>query len=258
MMKSLRALTVCAALASAGAAWATPSTTVWAPSTTYTQPFLVPHLTYDTYFKNDSNYPVTTGLTVGVLPFDAVQGEVGFDLLYPAQNPLFLNAKLTLVEDKLFAYQPGLSVGVANVGVNAATDSTMVYAVAGKLLPVVNTTIGVGGYYGLNSRFYSDADGKKAQAGLLASVASPTLKVGKVIDGIQLIGDVQTGNNAFGAAGGALVFYFASNVSVLTGPVYFFEKALQPNGSDFMWTVQLDVDMPGIPDILKGAAAAVK
>ena len=256
MKKLLRALTLCATLTAASAAWATPSTTVWAPSTTYTQPFLVPHLTYDTYFKNDSNYPVTTGLTIGVLPYDALQAEIGFDLLYPAQNPLFVNGKVTLVEDKLFAYQPGLSVGVANVGLNSATDSTMVYAVAGKLLPGLNTTVAVGGYYGLNSKFYSDAEGNEEQAGLLASFASPTLKIGKVVDGIQLIGDVQTGSNAFGAAGGALVFYFASNVSVLTGPVYFFEKDLQPGGSDFMWTLQLDVDMPGIPDILKGLAGA--
>jgi hypothetical protein len=201
---------------------------------------------------------VTTGLTLGVLPFDAIQGEVGFDLLYPTQNPLLLNAKLTLVEDKLFALQPGLSIGVANVGVNSATDSTMVYAVAGKLLPVVNTTVAIGGYYGLNSRFYSDANGKKAQAGLLASVASPALKVGKVIDSLQLIGDLQTGSNAFGAAGGALAVYFTPTVSVLTGPVFFFEKALQPGGSEVMWTLQLDVDMPGIPDLLKGATAAAK
>ena len=53
------------------AARATPSTTVWAPSTTAIQPFLTPHLTYDTYFWKGATagqagsplYPITTGLT---------------------------------------------------------------------------------------------------------------------------------------------------------------------------------------------------
>jgi hypothetical protein len=30
----------------------------------------------------------------------------------------------------------------------------------------------------------------------------------------------------------------------LTGPVWFFDKALQPGGRSWMWTVQLDVDIP--------------
>src|SRR5262245_55192999 len=91
----------CAALLSTGAARATPSTTYWAPSTTYVQPFLVPHLTYDTYFgkgvfagqAGSPIYPVTTGIEIGVLPWKALQLEVGFDLLLPSEDPLLLNAK---------------------------------------------------------------------------------------------------------------------------------------------------------------------
>jgi hypothetical protein len=247
MKKALRALTLCAGLAGASAAWATPSTTVWAPSTTYTQPFLVPHLTYDTYFTKGAGrgYPVTTGLTIGVLPYDAVQAEVGFDLLFPTDDPVLLNGKVTLVEDKLFAYQPALSLGVANAGVTAATDLAMVYAVLGKTIPGVGASVAIGGYYGLNGNLWVDKNGAKEQAGLLASVASPPIKVGApVLDSIVLAADVQTGKNAFGAAGVAASFYFTPNVALLTGPVFFLEKALQPNGSSYMWTVQLDLDAP--------------
>src|SRR3954464_1016523 len=93
---------IAASIGIAGAARATPTTTVWAPSTTAIQPFLTPHLTYDTYFWRRGSagwtsspiYPVTTGLTMGVLPFDTVQMEVGFDLLLPGNDPLLFSAKI--------------------------------------------------------------------------------------------------------------------------------------------------------------------
>src|SRR5205814_420047 len=102
------------AILTALSANATPSTTVWAPSTTAIQPFLTPHLTYDTYFWKGPSagqpgsplYPVTTGVTMGVLPFDSVQLEVGFDLLLPSPDPLLLNAKIGVPEDKLLPWMP--------------------------------------------------------------------------------------------------------------------------------------------------------
>jgi hypothetical protein len=33
-------------------------------------------------------------------------------------------------------------------------------------------------------------------------------------------------------------------VSLLVGPVFFLDKDLQPGGSKYMWTAQLDVDIP--------------
>src|SRR5512138_3772269 len=105
MTKSLKAAAAAAALAAAGAASATPSTTVWTPATTYTQPYLVPHLTYDTYFAQKGNLPGTYGVTMGVLPSDKFQGELGFDLFYPPSpfgetkdNFLKENDKITAVE----------------------------------------------------------------------------------------------------------------------------------------------------------------
>src|SRR5215510_14535753 len=66
------------------AAQATPSTTYWAPSVATCQAKYVPHVTYDTYFGKGTPppgagaplYPVDTGLTMGVLPWNNVQSEV--------------------------------------------------------------------------------------------------------------------------------------------------------------------------------------
>src|SRR6266568_4174719 len=100
--KSLGLAAVGAALWPAAIASATPSTTYWAPSTTYVQPYLVPHITYDSYFTKESAYPLTLGLTMGILPFDKIQLEIGFDLSLPTENPLALNAKLGTPEDTFF------------------------------------------------------------------------------------------------------------------------------------------------------------
>lgn len=239
----------CAALAPpAGLAHATPSTTFWAPSTPYLQPFGVLHGTYDTYF-GAGVYPVDVGLTMGVLPFTALQLEVGFDLFYPTLSdgeamafPIQLNAKVGTPEDTLFKGQPGWSAGIYALGFEEnVTDYNILYAVIGKTFGPVGT-FAVGGYYGLNGDLLVDKDGDEARVGLLASWTSIGIDV-PVIDKVVLAADVQTGKSAFGAAGGGVALYFTPAVAVLTGPVFFFAKELQPGGSSWMWSVQLDVDV---------------
>ena len=55
---------------------------------------------------------------------------------------------------------------------------------------------------------------------------------------------MQTGKNVLGAWGFGTNVYFADNVSLLVGPVFFLDKNLQPGGSKYMWTAQLDIDIP--------------
>src|SRR5438067_2307938 len=255
-MKRLSAAVFLVALA----ARATPSTTFWAPSNTAIQPFLVPHITYDTYFWNrpasGSNgspiYPVTTGLTMGVLPWDELQLEVGFDLLLPGSDPLLLNAKLGVPEDKLFAFQPSLALGIFGAGTKrstattAGTDYDILYAQMQHTIPAVGGYLSVGGYYALQDRLFQASDGSGTQrAGLLAGVVSPDVNVNLPwLQKINFAADVQTGKNAFGAAGGGVYFYFTDKIDLLTGPVYFFDSGSQPGGRQWFWTVQLDVDLP--------------
>jgi hypothetical protein len=250
-----------ALLLAASAASATPSTTFWAPSTTAIQPFLVPHLTYDSYFWKGTAagqagspvYPITTGLTMGVLPWENLQLEIGFDLLLPSQDPLLFNAKLGVPEDKLFPYQPSLAVGVFGLGTkkskdmtNLGTDYNMLYAQVQHSIPVVGGYVSVGGYYSLQEKLFQASDGSGTQrAGFMGGVMSPDIIINAPwLQKIVLTADLQTGKNAFGAAGGGVYFYFTDKVDVLTGPVYFLDPGSQPGGRQWFWTVQLDIDMP--------------
>jgi len=238
------------ALSPAAPAVATPSTNYWAPTTTGVQGFGVLHLTYDSYFATDALYPVDLGLTIGVLPWSAIQAEVGIDVLYPTLDadgdgmavPLYLNGKLGGAEDVAFPWQPAWSLGIYNLGFESdVTDYDILYALVGHSIPSLGY-FSVGGYYGLNDNLMTSSDGDKAQAGLLAGVFSAPIDL-PVIDHINLTADVQTGENGFGGGGPGVYLYFTPAISLLTGPVFFFDPDKQPGGNSWMWTAQLDVDL---------------
>jgi hypothetical protein len=227
------------------AAFATPSTTYWAPSVATCQPWAVPHVTYDTYFAKSAAYPITTGLTSGFLPFDKIQGEVGFDVLYPTQEPLLLNAKLCTPESSMFEGSPAIGFGIYSLGLKKdVTDYNVLYGMLQKSFPF-GGYVSVGFYHGLSETLFTNSDGEKVQTGLMAAVASPDIQIGlKGLKKINFVADVQTGKNVFGAWGFGSNVYFADNVSLLAGPVFFLDKSLQPGGNDFMWTAQIDIDIP--------------
>src|SRR5579872_4919371 len=105
---------------------ATPSTTFWAPSVATCQGKYMPHITYDTYYGKGTPppgagapaYPIDTGLTMGVLPWDKLQAEVGYDALLPSTDPvfLFLNGKVCVPESALFKGSMAISAGVYDFG----------------------------------------------------------------------------------------------------------------------------------------------
>lgn len=239
-------------LAPAGAA-ATPSTTYWAPSTASCQPRGVPHITYDTYFwkgpaagaAGARNYPIDTGLTVGILPSGKIQGEAGFDLLLPSENPLLLNAKLCTPESSMFPGSPGISFGIYNVGFKkGVTDYQVFHLMFQKSLPV-GGYVSAGLYHGLSSVLFTNSNGDVVRTGAMIGAASPDLQIGRRgLRKINVVADVQTGKNVLGAWGFGSNISFADNVSLLVGPVFFLDKALQPGRSKYMWTAQLDVDVP--------------
>jgi hypothetical protein len=44
--------------------------------------------------------------------------------------------------------------------------------------------------------------------------------------------------------GFGVYFYFTDIISLLTGPVFYLDKNLQPGSRGFLWTAQLGVDVP--------------
>jgi hypothetical protein len=258
MKKLLGALAVTALLGLATPAGATPSTVVWTPATTYTQPYLVPHLTMDTYFGETAGVPTDVGLTMGVVPPNRfVEGELGVDGFFPilpdangatpTKNAFQFNGKLSLKEGALGAWAPGLSVGVMNVGLEEGyNDYNIVHATLGKTLGAFGT-VGIGGYLG-NEDLLLDENGESDEVGFMASYTSPKLAVGLPgLKDVAFAADFASGKSFFGAVGGAVALYFNDNVSLLTGPVWFLgaDSVVDPvYGDDFIWTAQLDVDIP--------------
>src|ERR1035437_8147156 len=148
MMKRVKMLAAAAALVAvaSGSAMATPSTTNWTPMTLDIQSYKVMHLGIDNYFTvekkassgDQSAFPTDVGLTIGVLPFEKIQMEVGVDDNYPSDNPYSFNAKIGAPEDALFKYSPALQVGIFNVGTkDKVTNQDIVYGVIGKTIPML-------------------------------------------------------------------------------------------------------------------------
>lgn len=235
--------------------FATPTTTYWAPSTANCQAKYVPHVTYDTYYGKGTpppiagtpTYPIDTGLTIGVLPWQKLQAEVGYDVLLPSADPVYflLNAKVCTPESSLFSGSPAISAGFYNVGFERnVTDYNVLHVVAQKSLPI-GGYIAAGFYHGMNDALFTNSEGDRAKSGALIGWFSPDIKVGlKGLDKINLTADLQTGKNILGGGGFGAFFYFNSYVSLLVGPVWYTDRALQPGGAKHLWTTQLDVDIP--------------
>jgi hypothetical protein len=249
MKKTSRIAAVVAALTMAPLAEATTSTTFWTPATTYTQPYLVPHLTMDTYFGERGEPQLFTGLTIGVLPFEKVRAEVGFDLLYPGKTSdgLALNGRVSLPEGAFGAFVPGLSAGIQGVGFEKdISDLNMLHGAVSMTFPYVGT-LSAGGYYAMNERLLVNELGTPVdRSGLMASWVSPELKIGKpALEKVVLMADVMTGKHAFGAVGAGVGVYFTDSIALLTGPVFFLNRDLARNefGQSTLWSMQIDVDL---------------
>jgi hypothetical protein len=258
MKKALKAAVLATLLAAATKAHATPSTTFWTPATTYVQPFLVPHITYDSYVAEAGATQNDYGLTMGFLPWEKFQGEIGVDVFLPGVvNPMtgkktgvgdntYLNGKLGIPEGAFASWQPGISAGIQNVGFTKDySDYNHMHAEIGKTFgPIGNLT--VGGYYGGNEKLYVSSTGKTERSGFMASYTSADLNTNLVgLTKVNFIADYASGNNVFGAYGAGIGFYFTPAIDILTGPIWFNDKNLAKAtfGADFFWTVQLDVDI---------------
>ncbi|GAB4414400.1 MAG: hypothetical protein OHK0032_10480 [Thermodesulfovibrionales bacterium] len=234
-----------------GIAYATPSTTYWTPMTPDIQPYGVLHIGVDNYFtvfrkaaNGGGSFPTDFGLTMGVLPFEKLQMEVGVDLLESSDYPLYFNAKIGTPEDALFKGSPTLQLGIFNVGTkNNVTNQNIVYGVIGKTILGIGR-LSVGPYIG-NKKVLVDKDGNKENTGIMVAFDRGFLpvkdKAGNEYNKIVFAADYASGKNAIGGGGFGLYYYFTKDISLLTGPVWFNEEAI--NGK-WKWTIQLDINLP--------------
>lgn len=221
---------------------ATPSTTYWTPGTTDVQPYGVWHIGIDNYYtisskignvKAPNDLATDLGLTVGVLPYEKINLEVGIDYLEGQDYPLFFNAKFGTPEGSIFPGAPALNLGIFNVGTkNDVTNYNIVHAMVGKSIPMVGR-LHVG-YYSGNEDLMVDKKGEKENDGFMIGYDRWIVK-----DKFMFAADYASGENALGGGGFGVYWFFAPNASLLTGPVWFENDAV--NG-DWKWTTQLDIN----------------
>jgi hypothetical protein len=254
----------------AGTAMATPSTQIWIPSTDI-QGFNTYHLGIDNYFRaNGKAYaPPAAGSTrdanimdigpvVGILPFEKIQAEVGFDYLVIANNPndnhpFSGHFKIGTPEDSICKFSPAIAVGMYNVGatnyetgraIGITSGQNIAYGLIAKTLPAIGPVPSLGrfsaGYYHGSARALADADNltKGANDGVLLSWDRTMTEIS---DKLWFAVDYMGGNNVDGAVSVGASWKFAKNVSVIFGYDVYKEKALAGNNT---FTTQLDIDFP--------------
>ncbi len=221
---------------------ATPSTTYWTPCTMDIQAPGVWHVGIDNYFtvsregpaNGGEAFPTDVGLTYGYRLTPKLQGEVGFDLLEPSDDPLFLNAKIGYPEGALGEGWPALEVGVFNMGTRSGvTDQNVFDLILGKTLPHGLGRVHVALYQG-NEEVLRSHDGEIEDSGYMVAYDRYLLP-GK----LMLAADYASGENAIGGGGVGLYWFFTPNTSLLVGPVWFNDEVI--NGK-MKWTTQLDIN----------------
>jgi hypothetical protein len=231
-------------LLATGAAFATPSTQIWIPSTDI-QGYKTLHLGFDQYItveKNDDGTRATTivnnGITAGVLPSEKIQAEIGIDQrtisAEPADsNPFYFNAKIGTPEGALFTGSPAFAVGGYEFGTKTdLTDVNIVYGLAAKTFGAAGR-FSVGFYSG-NDKLLVDKNGEKDATGLLASW-DRTLS--EISDKLWVAVDYMGGENAYGATSFGAAWLFAPNVGVIAGYDIYTNDAIKPTA-----TLQVDIN----------------
>ena len=197
LVKSIIAAVMIFSAGTTGTAMATPSTHLWSPSTDI-QPYGVFHLTADTYLSvkgedeqvggavgSRPDPVINMGLTLGILPYEKLQMEIGFDHItgysfYTGSDlddsPMYFNAKLGIPEGAFGEYFPALAIGGYMFGTRSGearagqtaepgTDYNIYYAKIAKTFdPLGRFSVG---YYKGNEKLLVDENGKEEDDGLL-------------------------------------------------------------------------------------------
>ncbi len=263
MTKTMKvfALALSILTATCGAALATPSTQIWIPSTDI-QPYKTIHLNFDSYIRTSKHDGFTAnvidvGPTIGILPFEKIQAEIGFDYIDSGTSgtanladthPFYFHGKVGTPEDSLFKYSPAIAVGIYNVGTkfhksnpsdpspNDMTKQDIVYGLVAKTLPVIGR-ITAGGYHGsasvlVDENFHSANDGV---------MLSWDRTMSEISDKLWMAVDYMSGKSMDGALNFGVSWAFAKNVSVILG--YDIYNNTKTGGKNTV-TTQVDINFP--------------
>lgn len=226
-------------------AHATASTHIWSPSTDV-QPYKKGHVTSDFYVptENDANdaRPSTItnfGLTVGVLPFEKYNMELGIDHKSGTgvdDYPLYFNAKFGIPENAFGNWFPAFAIGIYDIGTeqNDRTDFNVFFTKLAKTFSVGDVSLGrfSTGYFKGNKNLLrnvsADSDGA-----LIAWERTMT----EISDKLWFCLDYQGSKSAYGAFSPGFSWKFSDNVSTIFGYNFYNNHNLADT-----FTVQVDID----------------
>jgi len=227
-------------------AGSTPSTHIWGPSTDI-QPYLKWHITGDIYLPTETQTggtlipPVSNlGLTVGILPFERIGCEVGFDhkggLGNLDRKPVYYNLKLGVPETALVSWSPAIACGGYDFGTEAdLTDFNLLYLKVAKTIKSGDTDFGriSAGYFTGNKVLLLDQNGEKDNAGLMVAWER---SIPEFSDKLWVCAEYMGTNSSYGTSNLGFAWKFAENVGVLLGYDI-------PNNSQLPATLTFQVDI---------------
>jgi hypothetical protein len=225
---------------------ATATTHIWGPSTDV-QAFKLWHITSDLYIPMEKdaagNHPATVtnaGLTVGFLPFQKINSEVGFDhktgLGSADDVPLYLNFKVGIPEDAVGAFSPALAVGAFDIGTKSElTDYNVFYGKIAKTFNARQTPLGRFslGYFTGNKKLLLDSQGQKDNSGVMVAWERT---ITEISDKLWVCLEYMGTKSTYGTFNVGAAWKFAPNVGVIVGYDLF-------NDENFIDTATLQVDI---------------
>ncbi|MCX5795916.1 MAG: hypothetical protein NTY77_10510 [Elusimicrobia bacterium] len=243
-MRTFIALSI---LALAAPARATPSGQILIPSTDI-QAYKVLHLNFDAFLRTQDENNGTrkgpmymTGPTIGVMPYQDIRAEAGFDLMYQGDkaldnNPLYFHGKVGTPEKSLHEWSPALAIGGYNIGTkNGFTNQDVVYGLAARTLPKVGRLSA--GYYGGNGAVLRDEQGHTANHGVLVSWDRAMAEISKKL---WCAVEYQGGQNLLGATNLGFSWAFSEKTSVLFAYDIWNDRAVAGKNT---FTLQVDINL---------------
>ena len=234
-----------AAILISSGAWGTASTHIWGPSTDI-QGFKLWHITSDLYLPvkldNNGNRASTVtnlGLTVGILPFQKLNAEIGFDHksgLGGLDNyPYYGNFKIGIPEGAFGKYSPSIAAGMFDFGFKKDyTDFNIMYAKIARTISIGKTQLGrlSIGYFTGNEDLLIDGEGEKDNSGIMLAWEK---SISELSDNLWLCAEYMGSNSAYGTLNIGAAWKFAPNVSMIGGyDIY--------NNDAFLNTATIQVD----------------
>ena len=228
-------------------AYSTASTHVWAPSTD-TQDYGTGHVTADVYIPVSKNADgsrartiTNSGLTFGILPFNKLRAEAGFDYKTGYGDldgyPIYFNAKVGIPEDAYGPYFPALAVGLYDIGTRSGkTNYNLIYGKAAKTIKIKDLSLGrvsVGYFWG-NGKLLLDEDGNKDNHGMLAAWERTMTEIS---DKLWVCVEYQGTRSGYGSLNLGCSWQLTKSTSILAGYEFYNNRNL----ADTV-TIQIDIN----------------